>query len=154
MNMFLVILLVVFGIALMVLEMFFIPGFGVAGVFSLFSLAGSVALAYLKISPAAGNITLIAVLLLLLVAIWLFLSGKTLDKMSLKTEVEKKVDLTSGMDLHPGDRAVTSSRLAPMGKIRIADKEVEAKSTGEFIDQETTVEIVRIEGNIALVKKA
>lgn len=154
MNLFLVCLLVVFGVALMVLEMFFIPGIGVAGVFSVISMAAGVALAYLKISPLAGNITLVAVLLLLIIAIWLFLSGKTLDKISLKTEVSDKVDLVSKLHIQPGDRAITASRLAPMGKVRIGDSEVEAQSMGEFIDQAKPVEIVRVEGNVVLVHPA
>lgn len=154
MNLFLVCLLVVFGVALMVLEMFFIPGIGVAGVFSVISMAAGVALAYLKISPLAGNITLVAVLLLLIIAIWLFLSGKTLDKISLKTEVSDKVDLVSKLHIQPGDRAITASRLAPMGKVRIGDSEVEAQSMGEFIDQAKPVEIVRVEGNVVLVRPA
>lgn len=154
MNLFLVCLLVVFGVALMVLEMFFIPGIGVAGVFSVISMAAGVALAYLKISPLAGNITLVAVLLLLIIAIWLFLRGKTLDKISLKTEVSDKVDLVSKLHIQPGDRAITASRLAPMGKVRIGDSEVEAQSMGEFIDQAKPVEIVRVEGNVVLVRPA
>lgn len=153
MNIFLVTLLVVFGVALMVLELFFIPGIGAAGVFGVVSMGAGVALAYMRISPTAGNITLVAVVVLLIVAIWLFLSGKTLDKISLKTEVSGKVDLVSDMQLQPGDKAVTSSRLAPMGKITVGEKEVEAKSTGEFIDQATAVEIVRMEGNVAVVKQ-
>lgn len=154
MNIFLVTLLVVFGVALMVLELFFIPGIGAAGVFAVVSMAAGVALAYVKISPLAGNITLVAVLLLLLIAIWLFLSGKTLDKISLKTEISSKVDLVSELNIQPGDKAVTSSRLAPMGKVMIHEHEVEAESIVGFIDPQTEVEIVRIEGNTVVVKKA
>ena len=73
MNTFLVVLLLVFGVALMVLELFFIPGVGVAGIFSVVSMAAGVGLAYIKISPLAGNIALICVLVLLIIAIWLFL---------------------------------------------------------------------------------
>lgn len=153
MNTFLVVLLLVFGVALMVLELFFIPGIGAAGFFSVASMAAGVGLAYVKISPLAGHIALICVVVLLIIAIWLFLSGRTLQKISLKTEISSKIDLVSDLHIQPGDRAVTSSRLAPMGAIRLENgKEVEAESISGFIDPKITVEIVRIEGNTAIVR--
>lgn len=152
MDIFLVILLVVIGVALMVLEMFFIPGIGAAGVFSVASMGAAVALAYIKLSPLAGNITLVAVMLLLIVAIWLFLSGKTLDKIALKTEVSSQINLVSDLEIKAGDRAVTTSRLAPMGKVVIGEKEVEAESISGFIDQKKEVEVVRVEGNTVVVR--
>ena len=154
MNTFLVVLLLVFGVALMVLELFFIPGVGVAGVFSVVSMAAGVGLAYIKISPLAGNIALICVLVLLIIAIWLFLSGRTLQKLSLKTEISSKIDLVDSLHIQIGDQALTSSRLAPMGKVTLqTGEEVEAESLDGFIDPKTPVEIVRIEGNTVVVKK-
>lgn len=149
---FLVILLVVFGVALLVAEMFLIPGIGAAGVFGACSLAASVALAYITISPMAGHVTLLAVLLLCAAAVYAFLKGKTLDKMALHTDVNAKVDLLADLSVQEGDVVTTSSRLAPMGKVRVGNTEVEAKSLGDFIDPETAVSIVRIEGNVLVVK--
>ena len=91
-------------------------------------------------------------MLVAILAIVVFLRGKTLEKMALKADITAKVDLMSGLDVKVGDVVKTSSRLAPMGKVRIGDTEVEAKSTGAFIDPETAVSIEKIEGNIVLVK--
>lgn len=154
MNIFLVILLVVFGVALMVLELFLIPGFGIAGVCSLLSSAGAVYLAYTRISPLAGNLTLLGVFILLGVSIVVFLRSRSLDKMALKTDITDRVDLTSELHLQPGDKAVTISRLAPMGKVLIDGHELEAKSTGDFIEQQTEVRVVRVEGNVVVVQRA
>jgi len=52
----------------------------------------------------------------------------------------------------PGDTALTVSRLAPMGKVMVNDLMFEAKSTGPYINQNTEVEIVKIEGNKLIVK--
>lgn len=151
MNIFLVSLLVVFGVALMVLELFLIPGFGIAGVCSLLSCAAGVVLAYMRISPMAGHLTLIAVFILLGLSILIFLRSRSLDKMALKTDITDRVDLTSGLDIKPGDKAVTISRLAPMGKILVDGHELEAKSTGDFVAQQQEVTVVRVEGNTIVV---
>lgn len=154
MNTFLVVLLLVFGILLMIAELFFIPGVGIAGLFSILSLAASVVLAYLTISPIAGHATLLAVLLLVMASIYAFIKGKTLDKMALHTNVDSKVDLVSEVEVKEGDIVVTASRLAPMGKVRVGDVELEAKSMDDFIDPSTPVSIVKKDGNILLVRRA
>jgi len=149
---FLVAILLLFGVALVVAEIFLIPGIGFAGIFGFLSIAASVAMAYVYISPVAGHVTLCAAVLVAAVCIYLFLRGKTLDKMALKTDIDARVDLLSGKNVHVGDVVITSSRLAPMGKVRVESGELEAKSMGAFIDPETPVSIVKIEGNIVVVK--
>ena len=149
---FLVALLLVFGVALVVAEIFLIPGMGFAGIFGFLSLAASVTMAYVYISPLAGHITLCAAIVIAAVCSVVFLRGKTLEKMALKTDIAGKVDLLSGLDVKVGDVVKTCSRLAPMGKVRIGSTEVEAKSMGEFIDPEKPVSIEKIEGNMLIVK--
>lgn len=152
MYIFLVILLLLFGICLIVAEIFLIPGVGFAGLFGLASLAASVFVGYSYISPLAGHIALCASLLCFIIAIYLFLRGKTLDKMALKTDINSKVDLVSDLAAKEGDVVTTISRLAPMGKVRIGTTDVEAKSEGGFVDPNSPVSIVKIEGNIVIVK--
>ena len=149
---FLVAILLLFGVALIVAEIFFIPGFGFAGIFGFLGLAASVTMAYVYISPIAGHITLCTAIVIAAICIYVFLRGKTLEKMALKTDINARVDLVTGVDVHVGDVVTTSSRLAPMGKVRVGSTELEAKSTGEFIDPETPVSIEKIEGNILIVK--
>lgn len=152
MNIFLVSLLLLFGVALLVVEMFLIPGVGIAGVFSALSLSASVALAYYLISPMAGHVTLFAVLVVAVVAVVAFLKGKTLDKMALQTNVDSRVDLIAGSSVQAGQEGLTVSRLAPMGKVRVGEEEFEAKSLSSFIEEQTPVSVVKIEGNVLIVK--
>lgn len=151
MNTAIIVVLILAAICLMLIEVFLIPGFGFAGVASLASLAGAVAWAYLKSGPLAGHITLLVSLVLMGISIYAFLRGRALEKMSLKTDISDKVDLLEGLSVAPGDVVKTSSRLAPMGKVRVGGRELEAKSSA-FVEPETDVEIVRIEGNILVVK--
>ncbi len=95
MNVFLVVLLVLAGVALLLMEMFLLPGFGVAGIGGFAALVGAVVLAWLKIGHVAGYITLGACLILSGLAIWGFLRSKALDKMALDSKIDSHVELAS-----------------------------------------------------------
>lgn len=89
----LVVVLVLAGVALLVAELFLLPGFGIAGVGGFASLIGSVVVAYLKISALAGHITLASCVVLSALAIYGFLRSKAIEKMSLDTKIDSKVEL-------------------------------------------------------------
>ena len=95
MEYFLVVLLVLAGVALLLTEMFLIPGFGIAGVFGFGCLIGAVVLAWLWIGATAGYITLGACVLLSALAVWGFLRSRALDKMALDTKVDGHVELAN-----------------------------------------------------------
>ena len=73
MQILLVIILVLVGVALFVVELFLIPGIGAAGVAGILSAAGGVAYAYLKLGAVAGHIALASALVLCALAIIIFL---------------------------------------------------------------------------------
>ena len=94
----LTIILVLFGVGLLLAEMFLLPGFGIAGIFGLLSLAGAVVLAYLKLTAMwawAGHLTLAACVVLSGMAVWVFVKSKAMDKMALDTKIEGGVDMPS-----------------------------------------------------------
>jgi membrane-bound ClpP family serine protease len=98
MYLILTIILVLFGVGLLLAEMFLLPGFGVAGIFGLLSLAGAVAIAYIHLTALwvwAGHVTLAACVLLCAIAIIVFVKTKTMDKMALDTKIEGGVDMPS-----------------------------------------------------------
>ena len=94
----LTIILILFGIGMLLAELFLLPGFGIAGVVGLGSLIGAVVMAYMKPTALwayAGHVTLAACVVLCGIAIWLFLKSKTLDKMALDTKIEGGIDMPS-----------------------------------------------------------
>ena len=95
MNIILVVLLVLAGVALLLTEMFFLPGFGVAGLSGFAALGGAVVVAWLYIGNLAGYITLGACVLLSGLAIWGLLRSETLDKMALNTKIDSHVELAN-----------------------------------------------------------
>lgn len=152
MDIALVVLLLVVGVGLLLAEMFLLPGFGIAGISGFACLAGSVACAYCYISPMAGHLTLAVAVILFATSVYAFLKSKTLDKMALKTDIDAKVDLIKGTNVQVGDKGICVSRLAPMGKVRVNETEFEAKSRDEFLDPNTKIEVLAIEGNVLIVR--
>ncbi len=93
MNTLLVVLLVLAGVALLLAEMFLLPGFGIAGVSGFCCLIAAVVVAYLVLGKMAGYITLAACVVLSALAVWGFLRSRALDKMALDTKIEGHVEL-------------------------------------------------------------
>ena len=98
----LTIILVLFGIGLLLAEMFLLPGFGIAGIFGLASLVAAVVIAYMKLTVLwawAGHVTLAACVVLCGIAIWVFVKSRAMDKMALDTKIEGGADMPT-----PGKR--------------------------------------------------
>lgn len=95
MNTFLVVLLVLAGVALLLMEMFLLPGFGIAGVSGFLALIGAVVVAWVWIGHVAGLITLGACVILTGLAIFGFVRSNALDKMALDAKIDSHVELAS-----------------------------------------------------------
>jgi len=144
MDIALVIVFMLLGIIFFLLEIFFLPGISVGGVAGVLFVGASIWYAFSHLGPTAGLITIAGGVVAMGFAIWAFVRSKALDKMSLRAEVDGKVDALKNSHLSVGEIGVTVSRLAPIGKVRFGTEVVEAKSVDGFIDQSVTVEIVEV----------
>ncbi len=93
MDIILVVLLVLAGVALLLMELFLLPGFGVAGIGGFGFLVGAVIYAYIYLGMVAGMITLGVCVLVSILAIWGFARSKALNKMALDTKIDSQVQL-------------------------------------------------------------
>lgn len=131
MDIALVVILIVAGVILLLLELFLLPGFGIAGVAGFLSLAGAVAAAYLRIGVTAGHITLAAAIVAAALAVYGFIRSHALQKMALDTSIESKVELAS-----PGKKIENLERDAKkMDKERKKENEEKATANAEDIEE-------------------
>ena len=114
MNILILILLSLAGIVLLVLELFLIPGIGIAGIAGGGCLVGAVVYAYMAIGATAGHITFFAVLAATAVAVYVFYKSRAIEKMGLDTKIDDKVELA-----------------APGGKIARLQQEAEKQKEAE-----------------------
>lgn len=159
------ILLFFVGIVLIALELFVIPGFGVAGISGALAVLSSLVLAMVgndgfdfelqypgQISTAFGVVTLA---ITGLVALIIF-SGMTLHNSPLFKRFALSADLSSAkQNIEPVDNtqnlvgqiAVAYSDLRPQGLIRIHDKTVQAHAIFGYISKGQSVKLLRLENN-------
>lgn len=157
------------GIFLILLEVFVIPGIGIAmviGVVSLFiglfmSIVGDVSVAsYSDFINAGGIISFSvigSVILILLIFKYVFksdimgsgivLAGGKDIKYSEFTETESE---TEGLEV--GNQGVAVSDLRPSGIASFSNKRVSVVTRGDFIENGSKVEIEKISGNVVTVR--
>ena len=149
-EMLIIAFLMVVAIVLILLEIFMLPGITVAGVGGFLFAAGGLFYAY-SVSTPIGNVTLAVSSLVFASFIWL-LRSKSFNRVALKTDIDSKLVSSRDLGIVPGDEGLTLSRLAPIGKARINGITVEAKSMDELIDENTPVEVIRVDGYNVIVK--
>lgn len=145
--------LILVGLLMMILEVLVIPGSGFAGIIGFILMAAGVYLAYSREGVMAGHITLASTLTINIVGLILTLRSKTWKKATLKAVNSGKVNIIEEGKLVIGQKGVTISRCAPMGKANFNDSYYEVSTLSDFVDENVEVEIIRIAGNKIYIKK-
>jgi len=153
MTILIILLLIALGIILLLLEFAVIPGFTVFGIGGIALLGYSVYLAFLHYGNMAGILTVIFIITLIPVLFFKFMKSKAGKKMKLDTKITGIVDVLEKEHFKVGDQGKAISRLAPIGKVEINSHIVEGKSTGDFIDDGATIEVVSLQDNKLIVKQ-
>lgn len=153
MDIAIVIILLVVGIIFFLVELFLLPGFSVAGIVGTVAIGGAVYYAYAFLGSVAGTITLVSSLLLFVLAVWWFMRSRALEKMSLNTDIDSKIEPLKGLDIKVGDTGKTISRLAPMGKVRINGATIEAKTNDDFVDENEDIVVLEVYSTNVLVQR-
>ena len=147
-------LVILLGIVFLLAEIFLLPGLTVSGIAGFIFLVGGIAYAYMYMGTRAGNFTLVISTFLLMGSFLFFIRSKSLRRIALTTNIDAKVDTSDLLKINKGDIGITQSRLNPMGNVFINDFTVEAKSIdGEMIDEDTEVEVIKVDWSNILVSK-
>lgn len=165
------ILIFILGLGLVGLEIFVIPGFGVAGVSGIVLLATGLVLSLLDnvgfdFAPINGDAVLKAVFVVLLssslaLGISVFLAARLLktsmfNHIALKTDQpldEGYVGVDPTLQSLVGKEGVAATVLRPAGKVEIEGKLYDATSETGYIDAGTVVMVVRYETAQLVVQK-
>jgi membrane-bound ClpP family serine protease len=147
-----VIALLLLGILLLLLEILFVPGTTIVGVGGIILLAIGIYLAYDFIGPTAGHLSLASSVVVTFLALIVLLKGETWKQMALDTKIEGKSVEQLEKLLVIGERGKTISRLNPAGKALFKDKILEVSTTGEFVDEDVNIEVVKLDQNRIKVK--
>lgn len=141
-----IIVLIAFGIFLIVIEIWFVPG-GIVGIIGVVCMGIAIFLSFRNYGETTGFITLSISAAVLVAAIVYGFKTNLWDKISLNTAITGRAYEESDTLVSVGDEGITLSTLRPIGKGEFKDQVYEVRSFGEYIQQGTNVRIVMIKEN-------
>jgi membrane-bound serine protease (ClpP class) len=176
------VVLFVVGILLLLVEIFILPGFGIAGISGIICMLAGLFGMLVKNPPnrlpwpedavawsdftwgvvglsfGFGGFVLLAWLLSKYLPRIQFLSGLILIPTAAGQGSTMRVNMTTPPEsratgVNLGDLGEVISTLRPTGKVRFGDAIVDVVAEGDFIDKGAKVEIIEIHGNKVIVKR-
>jgi len=160
------ILVFIIGLALLLIEIFYIPGFGLLGILGIIMMIGAIFFGLIGEFPVISEneisnaiiqlaASLIASIVFLFI-LWRFLPGTPIwGRLILATSETQKEGFVSNPDLSflVGKRGKALSFLRPAGIVLIDGKRYDVISEGDFIQKDEEVEVTEVIGSKIIVKK-
>ncbi len=144
--------LLIIGLILILIEILFIPGTTVFGIFGILAIFYSDYLSFQYFGTEFAIVYSIANSILVLFVVIYSLKTNTWKRIALNkihnVKVENKFDA-----IKVGDEGKTTSALRPYGKAIFSDKFYEVKSSENFIDENKKIKIINILQDKIIVKK-
>jgi membrane-bound serine protease (ClpP class) len=153
------------GVALLLLELFVIPGFGCAGILGILALLAALVMSVVG-SGATPEFLMLAAGRFVLSLLAALLASFLLLRFMPRTPFGRRLILQGGLgagheygsapesDLRwLGKRGRTTSPLRPAGFADIEGARVDVVSEGELIEPGTPVEVIRVDGNRIVVRQ-
>ena len=165
------ILLILLGAGLIILEMFVIPGFGIAGIAGILLFATGMYLALVDFTipryswefERLGEVAYILGLTLVLFGVFVFVAWKLLPHTPMYGHLVLRDSQDAGTGYtvqraedvlaYIGLRGTATSMLRPAGRGRFGEQTLPVVSHGEFIPPGTRIHIVEVEGNRFVVDR-
>jgi len=147
-----IIILISIGLVLIVFEFLVLPGTNISGIVGIILIIGGIYYGYKDLGTPLAHFVLVGTLILMVGTTIIILRSDTWQNMSLKTTVSGTVENTEIHNIKPGDKGKTLTRLASIGTVLVNDMTFEGKSGHKFIDPDTEIEVIKIEGNQLIVK--
>ena len=154
------------GIALVLLEIFVIPGFGLAGVLGAAALLAGLGMSFVGAGVTTAGVVSAAAQVALALAVTL-VGAALLLRFLPRLPFGRKLVLETGLSDHalpfepspldailPGDLGKAASALRPSGIAEITGARVDALSEGEYIPAGTPLEVLRVEQSHVVVRRA
>ena len=154
MDIFITVILLALGIILVLAEIFLLPGITIAIIGGIIFIGGGLYYAYSHLGLVGGNIALIvSIIVFLITFVWL-IKSKAINIIGLKTDIDSTVaDEKLMVEIKEGDEGITVSRLNPVGKVKVNQMTVEAKTLDGFIDEDVKVVVLKVYPTQIVVKE-
>lgn len=151
MSLFVILLILLGGLALVVLEFLAVPGTTIVGLSGLGLLIYGNYEVFQEFGEVWGYTSILICSVICICLLIYSLRAKTWKRFSLNTSIDSKVNVVDEK-IKIGDKGIAITRLAPVGMAEFNGERIEVYSSTTFIDANTSLEIEAIEGNRVRVK--
>lgn len=159
------------GVILLSVEIFLLPGFGIAGLLGIIFILVSLVLAMTGLESVPGlpwwsqrqyeealnsiGIAIVGSIGLMVLAVKLFLPRTAAwDKLSLESaETRDRGFTVTSFDGFLGEKGLSQTVLKPSGKIMVGGEILDVVTEGEMVPKGVEVKIIRVEGNRIVVER-
>jgi len=147
-----VIALILFGLALLVAEVVFVPGTTLVGIVGFAFLIAGVGMSFSYFGRETGWTTLGITAVSSGLIFYFTFKTNVWKRFSLKSSIDSKVNEGELSGLSPGMEGKALSALRPVGKAEVLDKTYEVKTLGPYVESGTRVRIIKIMSNQIIVE--
>ncbi|MFN0276200.1 MAG: NfeD family protein [Chitinophagales bacterium] len=154
MDLFLIIAIIFLGLLFMFVEIFLIPGTSILTLLGFVIIGVGVYLGYKDYGNTVGTWLLSGSIIGMGITLYIGYKRIQSKKWALYSNIDGKVNVEDFSKYKVGDIGKTFSALRPEGKaVFLNDERITVYSTGNFIDKDTEVEIIKIDKYKIYVKK-
>lgn len=144
--------LIFIGLALIIVEVVFVPGTTLVGILGVIFLGAAVMSAYRNFGSDVGLYVLIGTAGATAVALFFSFRSEAWSKFANRSAINSKVNEGKMESLTLGEEGTALSTLKPMGKVQFKSGEFEVKTLGDYVDVGTRVRIVHLDASQIIVK--
>ena len=149
------------GVGLLLLELFVIPGFGIAGVAGIGVMLGSLFFVFrnayeLQTALMSLGVSVITIFAGGIALAYLLPKTRTMQRFVLQTALDSNM-VTEAQENprdYLGKKGVALTPLRPSGTVRVGDRRLDVVTSGDFIPADTAVKITHVEGTKIFVEAA
>ena len=136
--------LIIIGLALLVIELIFIPGTTIVGIVGLLCVVSGLVLTFNNFGNTVGwAATAGTTVFSAAVFLYAFKTGAW-SKFALKGKIDSKVNQDKPIQLKVGDEGVSRSTLRPIGKGEFENDLLEVRSLGELVPTDTKIRVIKV----------
>ena len=136
--------LIIIGLALLVIELIFIPGTTIVGIVGLLCVVSGLVLTFNHFGNTVGWVaTGGTAVFSAVVFLYAFKSGAW-SKFALKGKIDSKVNQDKPIQLKVGDEGFSRSTLRPIGKGEFDNELFEVRSLGELVPSNTKIKVIKV----------
>ena len=147
-----VISLIVIGLALLIIELIFVPGTTIVGIMGLACTVAGIWVSFVQFGSTIGwSVTGLSSVVASGMFIYSFRAGAW-NKFALHATIHSKVNEESPLQVQVGSQGVALSALRPIGKAEFDGIEIEVMTLGEFVNTQSDLRVIKIEGRKVIVE--